>query len=173
MDLALLYFAVIFGFSILGYFYETVSKAIRKKPNNTIVSGPYHIIYGVGVAFAFLICSLPFNVWLQFLVIAIGIIAMEYVGGMILNRWLKLGLWDYSKNFLNLGGQICLTVSIAWIAFAALYAFLLHGLLAAGFTPMVSGIILMVSLVVIFIHDLVAYNLRRGDKHPNCPPKKL
>lgn len=39
----------------------------------------------------------------------------EFVSGLILNVWLKLGIWDYSDLPLNLLGQICVQFSLAWI----------------------------------------------------------
>ena len=34
--------------------------------------------------------------------------AVELIAGLILNVWLKLGIWDYSNMPFNLWGQICL-----------------------------------------------------------------
>lgn len=40
---------------------------------------------------------------------------LEFIFGCILNIWLKMDIWDYSDMPLNLGGQICLPFSLAWI----------------------------------------------------------
>ena len=44
------------------------------------------------------------------------ITAVEFVSGIILNRQLKLGVWDYSKLPMNLMGQICLPYCALWYA---------------------------------------------------------
>lgn len=43
------------------------------------------------------------------------ITALEFVTGLIVNCWLKLGVWDYSEAPWNLMGQICLPYSLLWI----------------------------------------------------------
>lgn len=52
--------------------------------------------------------------WLQAEVCAALVTAAEMVAGLILNIWLKLGIWDYSGIPFNLWGQVCLPFSFAW-----------------------------------------------------------
>ena len=48
--------------------------------------------------------------------IGTGIVTVvEFFSGIILNRWLGLGIWDYSGVPFNLLGQICLLYSFLWI----------------------------------------------------------
>lgn len=42
------------------------------------------------------------------------ITATEFVSGIIFNKILKLNVWDYSKNRLNISGQICPLYSLLW-----------------------------------------------------------
>jgi len=51
---------------------------------------------------------------------ALGVTAVELVSGCILNRWLKLGVWDYSNMRFNLLGQVCLLYSVFWLVLSAL-----------------------------------------------------
>lgn len=53
-------------------------------------------------------------IWKQMLICSIGITAIEFLVGYILNIVLQLGIWDYSGMPLNLLGQICLPFSLAW-----------------------------------------------------------
>jgi uncharacterized membrane protein len=55
----------------------------------------------------------------QALIGAAAATAVEFAAGMILNVWLGLGIWDYSRLPLNVMGQICLPYSLAWIALSA------------------------------------------------------
>lgn len=50
----------------------------------------------------------------QMIYSAILITIIEFFSGCILNLWLKLDIWDYSKNAFNLLGQICLSHTIYW-----------------------------------------------------------
>lgn len=45
---------------------------------------------------------------------ALAVTAVEYVSGCVLNRRLKLKVWDYSKMPANLNGQVCLLYSVLW-----------------------------------------------------------
>lgn len=42
--------------------------------------------------------------------------ALEFITGIIVNIWLGLGVWDYSKLPFNILGQICLPFFFAWMA---------------------------------------------------------
>lgn len=57
---------------------------------------------------------------LQGAVGAVLVTAVELLAGLILNRWMGLGIWDYSQLPWNFMGQICLQFSLAWIALAIL-----------------------------------------------------
>lgn len=57
---------------------------------------------------------------LQGTVGAVLVTAVELIAGLILNRWMGLGIWDYSQLPWNFMGQICLQFSLAWIALAIL-----------------------------------------------------
>jgi uncharacterized membrane protein len=51
---------------------------------------------------------------LQGVIATVVILAVEFTAGVILNIWLKLGIWDYSNLPCNLLGQICLYYAGAW-----------------------------------------------------------
>lgn len=42
------------------------------------------------------------------------ITSIELICGCIVNIWLNLGVWDYSRFQMNLWGQICLLYSVLW-----------------------------------------------------------
>jgi len=50
----------------------------------------------------------------QMLVSAVIITILELITGMIVNKWLKLNVWDYSNLAYNLKGQISLISSNIW-----------------------------------------------------------
>lgn len=50
---------------------------------------------------------------------ALTVSAVELVSGCILNRWLRLGVWDYSKMRCNILGQVCLLYSLLWCLLSA------------------------------------------------------
>ena len=48
------------------------------------------------------------------------ITGVELLFGCVCNLWLHMGIWDYSRIPLNLGGQVCLLYSVLWGALSAL-----------------------------------------------------
>ena len=50
---------------------------------------------------------------------------VEFISGCILNRWLKLKVWDYSNRRCNLLGQVCLLYTVLW-AFLSVLAYPLY-----------------------------------------------
>ena len=44
-----------------------------------------------------------------------GITCAEFLTGLVVNRALGLGVWDYSKQPHNLMGQICLPFAACWV----------------------------------------------------------
>ena len=54
--------------------------------------------------------------------------ALELITGLIVNRWLGWGVWDYSDMPLNLWGQVCLPFAAAWFFLSALAVWLENAL---------------------------------------------
>ena len=59
--------------------------------------------------------ALPFRCGLCALVVS----AVELVSGCVLNRWLGLGVWDYSTMRFHLLGQLSLEYSLLWLLLSA------------------------------------------------------
>ncbi len=47
---------------------------------------------------------------------SLGITAVEFVSGCIVNLWWGMRVWDYSDMRFNLKGQVCLLYSAFWLA---------------------------------------------------------
>lgn len=54
----------------------------------------------------------------QMFISSIMITLVEYLSGIYLNIYLKLGIWDYKKLPLNVNGQICLPFTLIWFFFS-------------------------------------------------------
>lgn len=55
------------------------------------------------------------NILTQTLFSLVIVTLAEFTAGIVLNRWLGLGIWDYSNEPFNLMGQICLPFILMWI----------------------------------------------------------
>lgn len=60
---------------------------------------------------------LPFPA--QTLIGALSVTALELLSGLLLNRALHLGVWDYSALPFQFLGQICLGYSLLWVLVCA------------------------------------------------------
>lgn len=59
--------------------------------------------------------------WLQALCCAALVTAVELAAGLVLNVWLRLGVWDYSHLPGNLWGQVCPQFSLLWWGLCLLF----------------------------------------------------
>ncbi len=55
----------------------------------------------------------------QVLAGAAAVTALEFLAGLVLNRGLRLNVWDYSGLPMQLMGQICLGYSLLWLPVCA------------------------------------------------------
>jgi uncharacterized membrane protein len=58
----------------------------------------------------------------------LGVTAMEFCVGILVNRVFRMSVWDYSDKWLNLMGQICPLYSVFWFALCLCLSFMLSGL---------------------------------------------
>lgn len=61
--------------------------------------------------------------WKQMIRNIIFITSLEFITGIIVNKWLGLGVWDYSGLPLHLFGQICVPFMIIFSALSVLGIF--------------------------------------------------
>lgn len=71
---------------------------------------------GICMVLLLLISRLPLSRPILWLCGALAITTVEFAIGCVVNRWLHLGVWDYSELPLNLWGQISLPFSLLWFA---------------------------------------------------------
>ena len=52
-------------------------------------------------------------VW-QALIGTVIVLVVELLSGLVVNVWLGMGIWDYTGQFGNIAGQICVQYGILW-----------------------------------------------------------
>lgn len=65
--------------------------------------------------------------WRQVLRCTLFVTSCEFITGIIVNKWFRLGVWDYSNQPFQLFGQICLPFAIIFSGLCAL------GILLSGY----------------------------------------
>ena len=152
------YVVIFFFYSFLGFIYESIYSSIKRHgwQNRGFFYGPIIPIYGVGACIGTLLfydLYIPFlankNIFVIFLVGYFGSIVLEYTTSYVLEKLFHAIWWDYSNEFLNINGRVCLSASIGFGVAAII--------IVKWLIPWVEGIVayfpdaLMVSLSLIFI----------------------
>ena len=99
-------------FIIGGSVYVMIELAFRGRSHWTMFLLGGLCFYLIGLINEFYPWDMPLIS--QMFISSIIITTLEFIFGVILNIWLKLGIWDYSNIPYNLCGQICLLFSILW-----------------------------------------------------------
>lgn len=133
----LFFLGSIFGW-ILELFYRKFISAVnpeRKWINPGFCVGPYVPLYGFGLVILYLLAKIGkdsgfdatvLSHIILFAIMAIFMTVIEYIAGIIGVRFLKVRLWDYSKEWGNIQGIICPKFSMYWSILGAVYYFLIH-----------------------------------------------
>ena len=58
--------------------------------------------------------------WVQVIRCTIFVVSCEFITGIIVNKWLGWGVWDYSDEPFHLFGQICLPFDVIFSGFAVI-----------------------------------------------------
>jgi len=70
--------------------------------------------------------------WVQAIVGGCIITILEFLTGLIVNRWLNWNVWDYTNLPFNFMGQVCLLYSVFWVFLAPL-AFWIDDIFRLGY----------------------------------------
>ncbi len=147
-------------YAFLGWVSEVAFAAVNqgKFVNRGFLNGPVCPIYGFGMlAVVVVLWPLRKNVLLLFLGAAVLTTALEFITGLVLEKFFHDKWWDYSNMPFNIKGYVCLKFSILWGLAAA---FIIGGVhpfiyLIISKTPIVLGSVLLAVFAVIFVADFV------------------
>lgn len=120
------YFLLFVIYSFVGWIFEIIIFAVmeQKLVNRGLLMGPYCPIYGFG----FLLIDLLLRKYkekpvLLFIMAMIICSILEYITSILLEFVFGIQLWDYSQNFLNLNGRICVQGALT---FGVLAVFIIY-----------------------------------------------
>lgn len=105
--------------SVLGFILEGIWHIIRKgswESHSATVWGPFCIIYGIAAAVLYIgaIFLKDKNIALQFAVCAVAGSAIEYFSSLFQEACFGSVSWNYSKQFMNIGGRVSLRMTVLW-----------------------------------------------------------
>jgi uncharacterized membrane protein len=118
---------------------------------------PFNLLYGAGGTIITLVLIRYFDDPL--IVFALGLVvgtALEYVTSLVMEKAFHAVYWDYSKEFLNIQGRVCLKYAIFW---GVLSLFLLYVLDVINYRlilaiPQPVGVIVLGILVVLTLASI-------------------
>lgn len=113
--------------SVLGFIIETIWRFAVSggfEYHSSLMFAPITVIYGMGALLLYIGCRhIGKNRTLHIFVFgAAASTAIEYFSSLFQELIFGSVSWDYSDVFLNIGGRVCLTLSIIWGVLAVLWA---------------------------------------------------
>ena len=131
----ILYF---FAYSFCGWIMETVLCSVQERRfvNRGFLNGPICPIYGCGASLI-IIFLIPVRDSIPELFIAIPVIfiagtglasAVEFMTSWLMEKLFHARWWDYSHYKYNVGGRICMKISLIWGALATGFVYIVQPL---------------------------------------------
>ena len=162
-----LYILSFFFYSAAGWFIESLYRSIGEKRiiNSGFLTGPMCPIYGTGALVMTVFLYNPFKDK-PLLVFLLGMVLcdiVEYITSVLMEVLFHARWWDYTYEFLNVKGRICLKHTLYWGIVAISFVKLIH--------PHVDGVIMsldvktvrlmLIGIFVVFFID-VANSVRKA-----------
>lgn len=113
--------------SVIGFVLEGIWHIIRVgewESHTATVWGPFCIIYGIATALMYIIAAAikDKGVVFQFAVYAAVGTAIEYLGSLFQETVFGMSSWDYTGQFLNIGGRVSLKMTLIWGVLGIVFA---------------------------------------------------
>ena len=123
-DIMLYYLNLFYIYAFLGFLLEFFLKNfIFHSMNSGIMYGPYLPVYGFGALFVIFVEKLIFRsreiprlfrLFFTFLLLAIFLSVLEYLGGILREALFHKTFWDYSGMKFNIGKYASLEMALVW-----------------------------------------------------------
>jgi len=122
---------------------------------------PFILMYGIGGALL-IWCFKPLakKPVLLFFICVISMTIFEYLTSYIYELMFHQILWDYSNNFMNFQGRICLGTSIMWGVLGILSVKIFGPMLHRFYVKIKNEKIMHIIFLVIVLYIFICYALR-------------
>lgn len=121
-------------YSVIGFIMESALYKFFSIDNYSgFMTGPITPIYGIGVLVILVInkyilekinTNKIIKIILSFLIFAILLTIIEFIGGLLLDKILNVELWNYTNKKYNIGKYICLELSLVWGIFSLIFIYI-------------------------------------------------
>lgn len=147
--------------SIFGTYYEGILYTIKYFiwhgefiwiPQNGLLYGPFSPIYGIGTVFIYLLFYIKNNKWYQtFLYGALFGGIYEFMMGFLQEKIWGTISWDYSNEFLNIGGRTTVPFMIFWGLLILAFVYLVFPPFDKLYAKIKSNVITEISFVLFVV----------------------
>lgn len=161
MDKLTVYLIIFFFYSAIGWLIESIYCSIGEKRfiNRGFLTGPMCPIYGTGALVMTICLYNPFHDK-PLLVFLLGMIicdAVEYITSFLMETLFHARWWDYTYEFANIKGRICLKHTLYWGIASIVFVYLVHPFVDSvltGINPVYLKYILIV-ILCFFVVDVI------------------
>lgn len=155
------YFLMFFCYAVGGWLVECVACSFNQKRfvhDRGFLIGPYCPIYGLGALYAyFFLARYHDDILVLFLMTLVGTSILEYFTSFLMEKMFHARWWDYSNQYFNLNGRICLKNAILFGLMGIVFIYLLNPFFMeiVAKIPKNILIIISISLFLLFLIDVI------------------
>ena len=173
-----------FFYSAGGWLLESIYCSIGEKRiiNRGFLTGPLCPIYGTAALVMTILIYNPFKDR-PFIIFLLGIVLcdiVEYITSYIMEKLFSARWWDYTYEFLNIGGRICLKHTLYWGIISVAFVRVLHPAVENLYAK-INGdylIYILIAVLAVFTLDLInavrkAMDIRKLEQKLNSLQKTL
>ena len=171
MDTLVKYILLFFFYSAAGWCLETTYCSIGEKRfvNRGFLTGPMCPIYGTAALVLIIVIYNPFrdNPLAVFLLGIILCDIVEYATSFIMEKLFSARWWDYTYEFINIKGRICLKHTLYWGVISIVFVKTIHPAVENLYSKLEGSYlnIILVAVLSVFVLDLI--NAVRKAKYGN------
>lgn len=161
MDNLIKYVLLFFFYSAAGWLLESIYCSIGEKRiiNRGFLTGPLCPIYGTAALVMTILIYNPFKDR-PLIIFLLGIVLcdiVEYITSYIMEKLFSARWWDYTYEFMNIGGRICLKHTLYWGIISVAFVRVLHPAVENLYAK-INGdylIYILIAVLLVFTLDLI------------------
>lgn len=161
MDNMVKYVLLFFFYSFGGWCLESLYCSIGEKKliNRGFLTGPLCPIYGTAAIVMTVLIYNPFkdNPLVIFLLGIVLCDIVEYLTSLIMEKLFAARWWDYTYEFMNIGGRICLKHTLYWGVISVVFVRVIHPAIDSLYDKIDGAYTkyILIAVLVIFVIDLI------------------
>ena len=155
------YIILFFFYSFAGWCLESTYCSIGEKKliNRGFLTGPLCPIYGTAAIVLILLIYNPFkdNILIVFLLGVLLCDIVEFITSYVMEKLFAARWWDYTYEFCNINGRICLKHSLYWGIISVAFVKIIHPAVD-GLYLKINGeylVYILTAILLVFIIDVL------------------